>query len=166
MSAQALLKVGLSAVLSSTVDIGTVEHAIEYGPNWPFSDGTGANQIQQVFSDTRTLSASATENIDLAGGLTNAFGVAITFTKIKAIVIRAAAGNTNNVQVGGAASNGFTAPFVDATDKLSIKPGGVVVLAAPDANGFAVTAGTGNILLVANSAGSTGVTYDILILGV
>ena len=66
--------VGISASYTSTVDIGTVEHLIAYNPAVNLTDGTGANQAKAVFADERTLAASATENLDLAGGLTDAFG--------------------------------------------------------------------------------------------
>jgi hypothetical protein len=46
-----------------------------------------------------------------------------------------------------------------------VKPGGMLVMTAPDATGLAVTAGTGDKLKLANSAGSTSVTYDVIILG-
>ena len=160
-------KIGLSisALLRNLLDGRTVEDSISYNPTLVFVDGTGANQATKSFLDTRTLAASANESLDLAGGLTDAFGNALTFTKIRALMIRAAAGNTNNVLVGGAASNGFVTPFSDATDVAVVRPGGLLLLAAPDATGYAVTAGTGDLLKVANGGGSSAVTYDIFLLG-
>lgn len=131
-----------------------------------FGAGTGANQAsQQWHSLSRTLGASASENLDLAGVLTNAFGQVVTFTKIKALGIKAAAGNTNDVVVGGAASNGFITWVGGATHTVKVKPGGFMLLIAPDVNGYAVTAGTGDILQVANGGAGTSVSYDIYLLG-
>lgn len=127
--------------------------------------GTVADTADLVFADTRTLAASATENLDLDGGLTDAFGNALAFVEVVAILVFAAAANTNNVLLGGAASNGFVGPFADATDKLTIKPGGWAFLMAPGNPAYPVTAGTGDILKVANSAAGTAVTYDIIIVG-
>jgi len=155
----------IKADLANVVDLGTVMNSVSWSPSYSFGDGTGADQAKIVFTDERTLAASANESLDLAGGLTDAFGQAITFTKIKAIAIKAAAGNTNNVEVGGAASNAFLL-FKDATDVLPVRPGGMALIVAPDAAGIAVTAGTGDLLKVANSGGGTGVTYQIAILGV
>jgi hypothetical protein len=129
-----------------------------------FLTGGGADQANFVFADTRTLAASATENLDLAGGLTDAFGQALTFASIKAILVKAAAGNTNNVVIGGAASNAFLL-FGDATDTLAIPPDGFALIVAPGAAGFPVAAGTGDILKMANSGGSTSVEYEIILLG-
>lgn len=78
----------------------------------------------------------------------------------------AAAANTNNVVVGGAASNGFINWVGDATDVINVRPGGVFMLVAPDSTAYAVTASTGDILKVANSSSGTSVTYTIVIIGV
>jgi hypothetical protein len=66
------------------------------------TNGTGANQANNAFSDERTLNASASENLDLAGVLQNALGASLAFTAVKAILIVADVGNVNNVVVGGA----------------------------------------------------------------
>ena len=161
--ADATIRLTLASMLDAAIDIGTVRHDIALSPNYTFSDGTGANQIKQVFSDTRTLAASANEDLDLAGGLTNALGSAITFTRIRGLLIRAAAGNTNNVVVGGAASNQFATPFGAGTHTLSIRPGGLLLLVANDATGYPVTAGTGDLLRIANSSSGSSVTYYIVL---
>lgn len=129
------------------------------------ASGTGADQADLVFADTRTLAASTSENLDLAGVLADAFGQTLTMVEVVAILVAPAEGNTNDVLVGGAASNAFAALFGDATDKLVVKPGGLALLAAPGNPAYAVTASTGDILKVANSAGGSSVTYDIVIIG-
>ena len=129
-----------------------------------FTEGTDTvGKANILFSDTRTLAASANEDIDLAGVLTNAFGVTITAGEIVAIYIKAASGNTNNVNVTRPASNGFAGPFLAAGDGVSVKPGEYALLASR--SGWAVTAGTGDLLNIANSAGSTSVTYDLVVIG-
>lgn len=145
-------------------DLGTPQKIHSLAVAQMLINGTTEGKANLVFSDQRTISASGSENLDLAGGLTDAFGNAITFVEIVAIIVRAAAGNTNNVEVGGAASNAFATPFGDASDVVVIPPGGLMVLMAPN-TGWGVTASTGDLLKIANSGGTTGVTYDILILG-
>lgn len=126
--------------------------------------GTGTGYADLIYTGTRTIAASSSENLDLSGSLTGPLGSTLTFVKVKAILIVADAGNTNNVVVGGAGSNTFTGPFADATDKLSIPPGGSLLLTHPGA-GWTVTASTGDILLVANSSSGSGVTYKVMIIG-
>jgi hypothetical protein len=160
------LTLKIDATGTKSNDQGTASDPIALDWTQLFSSGTGANQASNVFHDTRTISASSSENLDLAGSLTNAFGDTLTFTKIKAIAIHADAGNTNDVQVGGAASNAFNTWVGDDTDIVAVKPGGTLILVAPNSSGYAVTADTGDILKVANSSSGTSVTYTVVILGV
>lgn len=165
MPATATLSASIVGLLTGAVDIGDVQHSVSYGPTISFGDGSGANQITRIFADTRTLAASANEDLDLAGGLTDAIGQTITLARVRGLLIRAAGANTNNVIVGGAASNGWITAFGGATHTITLRPGGILLLAAPDATGYAVTAGTGDLLRIANSSSGTPVSYDIVILG-
>lgn len=144
-------------------DLGTPTFAFDQVRTSQFTPGTAAGAADRVFSDERTLSASATENLDLAGTLVDPLGATLTFVKVKAIVIYAAAANTNNVCIGAAASNTFVGPFLDATDGVCVKPGGMLVISDPV--GWSVTASTADILKVTNSSSGTGVTYKVIIIG-
>lgn len=128
-----------------------------------FTAGTTAvNKLDVMFSDTRTLAASGTEDLDVAGVLSSAFGATITAAEVVAIFVKAHAGNTNNVNITRPSSNGL--PFLLAAgDGQGVKPGEFALFASE--TGWAVTAGTGDLITITNSAGTTGVTYDIVILG-
>jgi hypothetical protein len=58
--------------------------------------------------------------------------------------------------------------FLNAAGTVTLKPGAGIVLTADQASatGYPVTAGTGDILRVANSGAGTAVLYDIAIVGV
>ena len=155
------LSLNVDMTLASALDIGTAEYRPQYGANYVLDNGTGANQANELFADNRTLVASATENLDLAGSLINAFGTAIVFDKIKALIVKAAPGNVNDLLVGGAASAQASSFF-----GVKVKPGGMVAFVAPDANGYDVTATSADLLKIANSAGGTPVSYTIIIIGV
>lgn len=165
MSLTSNLRLTLAATLVGDLDLQTVRAALNEDKRIGLASGTGANQADLVWSDTRTLAASGSESLDLAGSLTDALGASLSFARVKVILISAAAGNTNNVVVGGASEDAFVGPFADATDKLVVRPGGMVAIAAPDATAYAVTASTADLLQVANSAGTTSVTYDVVIIG-
>nr|WP_199813838.1 hypothetical protein [Streptomyces sp. NRRL S-325] len=162
----AMLAVAAYGELSTALDMGTGRAPQALSRSLSLSSGTGAGKADRIFSDRRTLAASGTEDLDLAGVLLDAFGAAITFARIKGLVISAAAGNTNNVVVGAASSNPW-ATLLGATHTLTIRPGAFVAVGtgAADAVGYAVTASTGDLLKVANSAAGTAVTYDIHIIG-
>lgn len=149
---------------SGSADLGSPKMRVSVSKALALIEGTDAtNKANLLFSDRRTLAASANEDIDLAGVLANAFGSTITAAEIVAIFISAAAGNTNNVNVTRPASNGFIGPFLAASDGVAVKPGEWQLFASQ--SGWAVTAGTGDLINIANSAGSTSVTYDIVIVG-
>ena len=127
------------------------------------ADGTGSGQASKVYAAQRTVLTAANDDIDLAGVLTDVFGVAESFATVKAIVIRSADGNTTNLTVSPAPTNGFLGPFGASTHTLQVRPGGALVFAAPQ-TGWTVTAGTGDLLRIANAAGATA-TYTIEIAG-
>jgi hypothetical protein len=106
---------------TSPQDLGTAAFPAAVRALAQLTSGTGAGQADLVFSDTRTLAASANESLDLAGSLVGAFGATLTF-------VLAAAGQL-------------------------------------DATGYGVVAATGDLLKVANSGGTTGVNYTVIVIG-
>lgn len=154
IDAEYLKALDLSAPLDKLVYVRRVDLA----------SGVGANQADLLWHDQRTLAASGTEDLDLAGGLTDAFGTALTLVKLKEIIVVAAAGNTNNVNVTRPAANGVPL-FLAASDGIAVPPGGMIHVQAPGAAGIAITAGTGDLLTITNSGAGTSVTYDVIIVG-
>ena len=164
MSVTADISLSIEAYLAAAPDLGNAKQRVTISENLQFKPGTAnIGQANILFADTRTLAASATENLDLAGVLTNAFGATITAAEIMAIFIRADTGNTNAVLVGPGASNGFLGPWNAATDRLRTLPGEWHMLTCQA--GWAVTAGTGDLLFVGNGGAGTAVTYDIVLIG-
>ena len=164
MALSLTVKAGIRGNHTKALDLGTADLPIDVLANIALADGTGANQADRIFTDTRTLAASATEDLDLAGSLTDAYGATITMARIKAILVKAASGNTNNVNVSRPASNGVPL-FLAASDGIAVLPGGAFLWVAPNAAGVAVTAGTGDLLTFTNSSSGTSVTYDVVIVG-
>lgn len=158
------LKITAGGTLAKDTDLATLTQVLNYSQTYTLANGTSADQANMMWADTRTLTASSSENLDVAGGLTNGFGDTITFTRLKGIIIFAAAANTNNVLVGGDAASISTLTG-NINDIVVIRPGGFLALCSPDATGYAITATTADILKIANSAGSTSVTYDIILIG-
>lgn len=155
------------ADLTSALDLVTGSAPLNYRNRVSLASGTGAGQADLVFSDTRTISASSNDDLDLAGGLTNALGATLTFARVKALIVTAAAANSNNVIVGGDATNTFLTWVVAEGDAVILRPGASLALFAgvADATGYAVTASTGDLLRITNAAGGSSVTYDIVIIG-
>ncbi|MEU9606156.1 hypothetical protein [Streptomyces sp. NPDC048057] len=159
---------GMSASVRQTKaqDLTVVTDPLDFRRGVHLESGTAAGMADRVFHDRRTLAASATEDLDLAGVLTDAFGAAITFVKVKGLFVSAASANANNVVIGGATSNAWST-LLGATGTITLRPGATlgVMAGATDATAYAVTAGTADLLKVANSGAGTSVTYDLVLIG-
>jgi len=161
---------GLTAVHTATAptnDLGVGTGAsIDLGAFVDFSlaDGTTVGAADRIFADTRTVNASTNDDVDLAGTLTDSFGATVTFVKVKGIWVRAAAANTQTFTVGAAPSNGWATMLAAAG--VIMRPGAAfsVLTGAADNTAYGVTAGTGDLLRIANGAGAS-IAYDIVIVG-
>ncbi len=154
----------LRGFLTKAMDIGTASLSAPYDKRYTIANGTGADQDNMFWADTRTIAASGTDNLDLYGGLTNAFGDTINFTTIKGLFIFASSVNTNNLIIGNGTA-GIINWVGDLSDTLIVKPGGMMCLYDPTAGGYSVTSTTADILKIANSSSGTGVDYDIMVIG-
>lgn len=167
-SLDCLASVTLNATLSNTAGVigaGVATLAKIYGSH--FTQGTGAGQCDLAWWSERPLAASTSEILDLAGVLVDPYGSVITFARIKAIGVYAAPTNTNNVIVGGAASNTFVGLFGSATHTAVVRPGAYLSwgCGSADTVGYPVASGTGDQLQVLNGGSGTTITYDVVVLG-
>lgn len=152
------------ATLVNSPDLGTVTYSLPYDFTDDLTNGVVADKADLIFSDTRTIAASGTEDLDLSGSLLMPEGSAFIVAKLKFILVKAAAGNTNNVDISRAAAG--IPLFAAVGDKISVKPGGVFMAYAPGLAGLcSVTATTADTITFTNSAGGTGVDYDIVMIG-
>ena len=166
MPVSASLSMAATVQQTKALDLTTVSDPLQFRRAVQLSTGTAAGQADKVFHDRRTLAASTAEDLDLAGVLSDVFGAAITFARVKGLYISAAAANVNNVVVGADATNPW-ATLLNATGTITLRPGAAFcAFAGPaDGTGYAVTAGTGDLLQVANSGAGSSVDYDIIIVG-
>jgi hypothetical protein len=161
------ISLAVLATLTKDLDLGVdPSYPLNYTNQVQLSSGTSAGQSDLMFTDQRTIAASGTDDLDLAGGLTDAFGATLTFVEVTALIVKAAAGNTNNVVVGDDATAPWTS-LLGADGTVTLRPGALfaAVAGVADATGYAVTATTADILQVANSSSGSSVTYDIVIIG-
>lgn len=155
----------IATTFRNLLDLSTPTDALEETVKIQLANGTGANAADLCFHDQRTLAASATEDLDLAGSLAGPFGAAQVFVELRAIMIKAAAGNTNNVRITRPAANGVPL-FLAASDGLDVPPGGVFLWSCPADGKLTVTAATGDLITITNSSSGTSVTYDVVLIGV
>jgi hypothetical protein len=158
------ITVQVDASMTSSNDLSNTVDRILKSYATALTNGTGDGNANMIWHDQRTLAASATEDLDFAASLTSTLtGATLTFTKIKAIIVKAAAANTNNVNVIEPASSGLVL-FLAASDGIAVRPDGLFMLTAPKA-GVTVTATSGDLLTFTNSGSGTSVTYDVIVFG-
>lgn len=158
--------VELTGLLTAALDFTTPSSSVDIRQQIDLASGTGAGQADKIWTDQRTLTASSTEDLDLAGVLVDPFGATITLARVKAILVRASAANTNNVVVGGASATQWAA-LLGTTGTVTLRPGALFIAAAgaADATGYVTAAGATDLLKVANSGAGTSVVYDIAVIG-
>ena len=130
--------------------------------DWDHTSGTGANQMNQLFRESVTLTNGAARTIDLAGGVTNAFGDSVTFAEVRFFAVSLSSANSNAITVGNASANQFASWCGSATDTVTIRPGGLFLMVAPDSIGYVVST-NGNLKIL--NAGTNSVTYNLWIGG-
>jgi hypothetical protein len=154
------INVSINASLSEAFALGTRSAPLDYLRAFNFSDA----QADKVWSDSRELEPSATENIDLAGVLTDAFGSALSFARVRAFAIYADATNEHSVQVTRPAASGVAIQLVPGSG-FAIRPGGLWLLTDPGAGGYVVTPGTADLVNIGNSGAVALVRYDLILVG-
>jgi hypothetical protein len=128
----------------------SVSRSYEYN----FSDGNGDNQIGAVWQDVGANLATTTRNVDL-DGIADFQGVTMSSNSAAKVILVAHKGTSGNLLVGG---GDFSTPFNDATDKVKVAPGGLILMVAPGA-GYGITASTGDVLPIESTAS---IDYDAL----
>lgn len=158
---------GISGRITNTNVLGSLGEDINVSALLQLLGGTGAGQIDTVYSAQTTIAASGSSTIDLNGAVNDVFGNSIAFLHVKAIVVIAAAGNTNDFQIGPGASNPFNGPWSGTTPLHAVSPGEMFVATKGQGSslGWAVVAATGDIIKIANSSSGTSVTANIYIFG-
>lgn len=145
-------------------DLTTLKQVIDFAASSAYTNGTGSNQVNGFYADTRTLAATS-ENFDFdSGSMTDGYTSNLIFTKIKFLYIKNNSSTTgqNLVLSGDWLGFAVTGP-ISAGGTVTIGPGGTFVLDNP-IDGYPVSSGiTQDVLTVTNT---TTFTYDIIILGV
>lgn len=168
------LGTSIGTTARKSLDLSTPESKVSQAKNFSTTFGTGLGKADQLFHDRRIVAASTSDDLDLAGVLTNAFGGTITFASIKAIVLYNRSDETwgahsvatdATIAVGGAAANEFQGPMEAAGDAIVVPAGGLFVITKPETAGWPVTADTGDILRIENLDGTDEAMYDIFLIG-
>ncbi len=132
------------------------------------TSGTTAGKADMIFTDVRTVASASNDDIDLTGVLTDAFGSAFNAAELVALIVIngpiSGTANTTDLTIG-AGTNPFVGFLGGTTPTIGpLKPGAFVFIGASDVAGIgAVSAGSADILRIANSSGASA-SYQIGIL--
>lgn len=164
MGLSADIRARISARQTGANDFGGPDFNPEVERFIQLTHGVAANQADVLWADHRSIAASGTDNIDLAGVLIDAFGATVTMAKAVTLLVTADAANVNNVIIGDGTNP--VALFGGTNPTFSVKPGGFFMVGAPALAGlFSISGGSTDILKLANSAGGSAVGYNIAIIG-
>lgn len=171
MALDTVIELSINATKTKARDLGvTARDPLALSKRIALLTGTGAGQADLSWYDERTLLASATEDLDVVGSLTDTFGDTFSPARIKAIAVLAeplsGSANVNNVVLGGASATQWAA-LLGTTGTVTLRPGALFVACAgaADATGYVCAAGSTDLLKVANSSSGSSVTYQIAIIG-
>lgn len=165
MPLTSVLNISQSSTFTGAAGLSRPSDSLDHNNTYSWSNGVAANQADRQYHAQPTLAASASLTLDLAANLTDKFGATITFAKVKKIIVKAALGNTNNVNVTRPATNGVPI-FLAASDGIGVPPGGEFVLVAPGLAGIASVVDTSaQDITFTNSGAGTAVTFDVIIEG-
>jgi hypothetical protein len=138
---------------------GSILDALRLPLTFALVNGAGALGVEVQYNGLRTLGASGSEDLDLAGGLTNRKGKVITLTKLKILIVRTPAANTGNITLRTSITNGMVSLL--SGDKV-LRPNSLEVIVTAHIDGWAVTAGTGDLIRV---LGAEDDRYEIALAG-
>lgn len=160
LTAQILLQI--AAVETTTADLSSTVTTTNINQSLSLATGTGANQAQIVWSDSRTIDIAADDILDMSS-LADARGT-VVFSAVKLIYIR----NTGAAPINWIGNMDWdTGPqkLPDASS-YEIPPGGVYLATNPSASGWAVGASAEYLTLQNTEPTETlSATYDILLIG-
>lgn len=164
-----------SWVHTADTEFGTQTIRNSFSSNRVYANGNGTSsgsQINEVFSDIRTLAAGANEPLDLFGVLIGEMGDTVDLTKVKELRIRLAdaanpdgSNQASSIAVGGASANGWFPFLMDATDRLKVLKGMTVSIGCPVLAGMPVVAGSADQLKIENNDLVNNATYSIAVFG-
>jgi len=166
------LKIIINATASKTVGLIAASGPLNNTFKVTMADGSSTSQADLIYTVSGTISSGANSTIDLLGALSTVFGDTLNFAKVKAIFIRnntAVTGAT--LIIGGAASNAFSGPWADSSDKSNVAPTGADTdsiwghVQINPGTGWTVDATHQNLKIEHDASDSNDISYDIVIIG-
>lgn len=156
MALDAQILLSILAHESSSGDISRTLRATPASYSLTLSDGTGANQAQVVWSDSRT--ATTTPDTLSRFTLTDVRSGATASILLDALKLLYIWNKSSSVSINASATGWAVLP----SSPHRIRPGGVLLITAPGQDGYA-PGGMGDSITI--STGAASADYDIILIG-
>lgn len=161
ISGSVAVRLGITG--SKSIGSADIKSVSSFTETVQISNGSGANQANLLYQEETQLADAANVERDLNdGSLTDAFGDAVAMTILRALYIKNSSADAS-LLIGGSAATQLGL-FADGSDILKLRPGGMLLVTAPDATGVAVT-GSGDLKLTHDGTGSDPLTFELIALG-
>lgn len=106
--------------------------------DWTHTTGTNANQMATIVVVSQTLTNGESRVIDLDAA-TNGFGDTVNFFAVRFLSLSCPTSNADQIIMGNAnGTNQFDSWCGASNQTVTINPGGIVMLIAPDLPGYVV----------------------------
>lgn len=151
----------ITGLFTNALDLTTPSESIVISQSQTLTNGTGSNQIGEIWHDTLTLVANTPQHKDLYGTLVNGFNESVEFATIKILYVL-------NKETTSGYDVILSGTFMDlnvlggGASTIILGPGGVCLLTSP-VDGFTVTDTTGERLTL--NPGGNDVACDIVLVG-
>lgn len=161
MTQTAQISLGVSVKKTKASGLAAGSTLSEWLFNTTMDNGTSSGKADREWNGARNLASGANESLDFNGALTDEFGDAAVFAKIKVLAIKAKSTNTTNLTIGNG-TNPFQGPLGAAANTIVLAPGEAIVLVSP--TGWTCGAAASDVVKVANAAGAAA-DYEIMAVG-
>jgi len=145
---------------AKTIGASTVSETFAELLNWTHTSGASTNQMNVIVRESVTLTNAQTRTIDLAGGVSDSFGDVTTFTTVRFLCLVADEDNADPVALGASGEDAWAAWCGGTNHTVTIRPGGILLLTAPD-SGYTIT----DSKLMVRNTGTNAAAYSIYIGG-
>ena len=161
------VRASLAWLFQEAIDLTTIADSskLEYARS--LADGIAADQADKLWHDERTIAAGANDDLDLTALVNTVFGSTLTIAlaKVKALlIVNTSTVSGDELRLDSSVSNGFRAPFNGSAASIVEVGADSALLLCNKKDGWAVTAGTGDILRIHNP-GANAITYRIAVIG-
>lgn len=149
---------------AATSTVTATQLTVTANPQEMLAFGTTSGQANVLISQDRTLTASATETIDINTGLNDIGGFSPVALHLKYVgMYIVSGGDTTGLTIVSGTSSGFTGYGINSTG-VTIYPSGPGFQNGEPVTGIACTTGAANIKITNNSS-TAPTTYRIMLAG-